>query len=134
MKAFYRLLIMSLVISGFTTGSHAATLDVSDNHGGSVRDYDAKWRALGQEGTHVRIVGSCQSACTVLLAHIPRENICVTPNASLGFHLAKLQWATDTLWSAYPSDIQGWITARGGLQKDFIWLKSPELYKFLAKC
>ena len=134
MKAFYRLLIMSLVISGFTIGIHAATLDVSDNHGGSVRDYDAKWRALGQEGTHVRIVGPCQSACTVLLAHIPRENICVTPHASLGFHLAKLQWATDTLWSAYPSDIQGWITARGGLQKDFIWLKSPELHKFLAKC
>jgi hypothetical protein len=54
----------------------------------------------------VRIVGPCQSACTVLLGHIPRSRICVTGAPSLGFHLAHLPAATLTLWAAYQGDIR----------------------------
>jgi hypothetical protein len=112
----------------------AETIDVSDNHGGNVRQYDARWAEYGRQGVRVRIVGPCQSACTVLLAHIPRGNICVTGNASLGFHLAKSAYGTATLWNAYPADIQAWINARGGLKGDFVWLRSPELHKYFGKC
>ena len=42
----------------------ARTIDVSDNHGGSVVKYDARWTELADEGVSVRIVGPCQSACT----------------------------------------------------------------------
>jgi len=112
----------------------AETIDVYDNHGGSVAQYDARWAAFGSQGVSVRIVGPCQSACTVLLGHIPRSRICVTPAASFGFHLAHLPAATATLWSAYPADIKTWVNQHGGLQRDFIWMRAPDIYRFFHKC
>lgn len=69
--------------------ARAETIDVSDNHGGVVPEYDAHWAELAARGVNVRIVGPCQSACTVLLGHIPNDRICVTPQASFGFHTAR---------------------------------------------
>jgi hypothetical protein len=82
----------------------------------------------------VKIVGPCQSACTVLLGHIPRSKICIAPNASFGFHLAKLPSATATLWSAYQADLRAWIDGHGGLKEGFIWLRAPEIFRFFKKC
>ena len=107
----------------------AETIEVSDNHGGSVVAYDSRWAGLAARGVDVKIVGPCQSACTVLLG-----KICVTPSASFGFHLANLPSATATLRSAYQSDITAWIDAHGGLKKDFIWMRAPDIYRFFKKC
>jgi hypothetical protein len=82
----------------------------------------------------VRIVGPCQSACTVLLGHIPRERICVTPQARFGFHLAKFPSSTAILWDAYAPDIRAWITAHGGLKPDFMWMGAPDIYRYFHKC
>ena len=114
--------------------ARAETIDVSDSHGGSVAAYNARWAGLAQRGVSVRIVGPCQSACTVLLGHIPRKRICVMPNASFGFHLAHLPQATATLWRAYSSDIKAWIKAHGGLTHEFIWMRAPDVYRFFRKC
>ncbi len=86
--------------------ARAETIDVSDNHGGSVAQYDARWAGLARRGVSVRIVGPCQSACTVLLGHIPHNKTCVTAEASFGFHLAHSQQATATLWNAYSPGIK----------------------------
>ena len=112
----------------------AETIDVFDNRGGRVAAYDARWSNLARRDVSVRIVGPCQSACTVLLGHIPRSRICVTPEASFGFHLAKLPHATATLWSAYPADIKAWINRHGGLTSDFVWMGAPDVYRFFRKC
>ena len=112
----------------------AATIDVSDDHGGSVAAYAARWAGLAAQGVSVRIVGPCQSACTVLLGHIPRSRICVTPAASFGFHLAQTAKSTATLWNAYDAEIRGWITAHGGLTSQFIWMRAPDTYRFFHKC
>src|ERR1700730_9917052 len=64
----------------------------------------------------VKIFGPCQSACTVLLGTIPPSKICIAPNASFGFHLAKPPSATATLWSAYQADLRAWIDGHGGLK------------------
>lgn len=114
--------------------AYAETIDVFDNHGGSVARYDSRWAELEARGVSVRIVGPCQSACTVLLGHIPRKRICVTPDAAFGFHLAHLPSATRTLWDAYQPDIQEWINAHGGLQRDFIWLRAPDIFQYFEKC
>ena len=65
--------IVALLLA--TGAARAETIDVSDNHGGRVADYDARWSDLAARGVSVRIVGPCQSACTVLLGHIPRSRI-----------------------------------------------------------
>ncbi len=122
------------VFLAVTTSAYAETIDVNDSHGGSVAKYNQRWAGLGAKGVNVRIVGPCQSACTVLLAHIPRKRICVTPEASFGFHLAKRADATATLWAAYGSDIKAWINARGGLTDDFKWMRAPDTYRYFRKC
>jgi hypothetical protein len=112
----------------------AETIEVSDDHGGSVAQYDSEWADNAARGVDVRIVGPCQSACTVLLGHIPRKKICVTPDAAFGFHLAHLPEATATLWRGYQGDIRGWINQHGGLTQDFIWMRAPDIYRYFKKC
>ncbi len=134
----HRILIFVLTIGALMTiagaMAHAETINVSDNHGGSVAAYDARWAGLAARGVNVRIVGPCQSACTVLLGHIPRSRICVTPQASFGFHQAHLPQMTAVLWSSYAGDIRAWINAHGGLQKDFVWMRAPDIYRYFKKC
>ena len=134
MKSSAIILTVLLGLAAAAPPARAETIDVYDNHGGSVAKYDARWAALGQQGASVRIVGPCQSACTVLLGHIPRSRICVTEQASFGFHLANLPQATATLWAAYPADVKAWINARGGLTKDFKWMSAPDVFQFFKKC
>jgi hypothetical protein len=116
------------------SAARAETVNVSDNHGGSVAAYDARWDGLAARGVNVRIVGPCQSACTVLLGHIPRGHICVTPQGSFGFHLAHLPSSQATLWAAYASDIREWIDKHGGLHPEFIWMRAPDTYRYFARC
>jgi hypothetical protein len=124
----------AVTASVFALPARSETVDVSDNHGGSVAQYSGHWAELARQGVSVRIVGPCQSACTVLLGHIPRSRICVTPGASFGFHLAHLAQATATLRSAYSSDITAWINAHGGLTQEFIWMRAPDTYRYFRKC
>jgi hypothetical protein len=112
----------------------AETINVSDNHGGDVGQYNAHWAALAARGVDVRIVGPCQSACTILLAHIPADRICVTANAAFGFHRAEEARFTAMLWAGYSEGIRGWINARGGLTPDFKWMRAPDTYRYFRKC
>jgi hypothetical protein len=131
MRPLFLSMIMMILAAGAV---RAETIDVSDSHGGSVAEYNMRWSGLAARGVNVRIVGPCQSACTVLLGHIPRSRICVTPEASFGFHLARRQDATATLWSAYPGDIRKWIDQHGGLNVGFIWMSAPDTYRYFKKC
>ena len=129
-----RALTSFFLLLALVTGAFAETIDVSDSRGGIVTEYNARWAEYGRQGAHVRIVGPCQSACTVLLAHIPRSNICVMPNASFGFHTAKTATGTSLLRAAYSSDIMAWIDAHGGLTPTFIWMRAPDIFRFFKRC
>lgn len=126
--------VFAMMAAGAALPARAETIDVYDNHGGSVVAYDARWAEHARRGVSVRIIGPCQSACTVLLGHIPRNRICVTPQASFGFHQAKRPHATAILWNAYAADIRAWINAHGGLQKEFIWMRAPDTYRYFKRC
>jgi len=132
MRAWQLFLVAILWFAAST--ARAETVDVSDDHGGILFLYQMQWSKLGAQGVNVRIVGPCVSACTVLLGYIPRKNICVTPKASFGFHLATMDFATQDLLRAYPSDIRSWIDEHGGLTHQVLWLQPPSLYRFFHKC
>ena len=67
----------------------------------------------------------CQSACTIIFGYIPKERICIGKDARFNFHQARYfndditpnipgtQWMIDH----YPTEIQAWIKARGGMYK-----------------
>jgi hypothetical protein len=114
--------------------ARAETVDVGGDHGGLVVLYQQKWEKLAAQKVNVRIVGLCASACTLLTGYFPRKDICVTPDAALGFHAGTFAFVTDALLRIYPADIRKWIDAHGGLTFNLIWLQRPEIYKFFRKC
>ena len=77
-------LMLTTVVAfvSMVTSALAEVIDVTENHGGRVDQYDARWRGVAARDVGVRAIGPCKSACTVLLAHIPRSKMCVMPAAS----------------------------------------------------
>ena len=132
-----QLLMLTAALAAVPTASPAEVIDVIDNHGGAVAQYDQRWHGIAARGVDVRIIGPCKSACTVLLAHIPRGKICVTPDASFGFHQALRPEMTTLLWNGYPADVRAWITKHGALRPHgtgLVWLRAPETYRFWHRC
>jgi hypothetical protein len=129
----WRLLISALLVVA-ASAARAETIEISDDHGGFVTLYQQKWEKLAAQKDNVRITGMCASACTLLTGYFPRKDICVTPNAALGFHAGTFPFVTDILLKVYPDDIKKWIDAHGGLTWQLIWMQRPEIYKFFHKC
>ena len=101
-------------------------------------------RACARRAKTVIIDGLCASACTIVLGAVPRDKICVTSHANLGFHAA---WdfgangravtnpeATQMLYSMYPSPVRRWIAARGGLTPRMIFLRGKQLQALYKPC
>ncbi len=111
--------ILVSLLSSLPMQSHAMT--VTRDMGGSVRDRIVQVKSLSQSGAQVRILGTCISACTLLLG-VP--NACVSPSARLGFHgpgtrqnglplpRAEYERVSLQMASLYPPQIRNWFMAR----------------------
>src|ERR1700722_11569600 len=132
-----------LLVAGAASPSLSAVRITSDP-GGQIGPYMAKLDALRNSGQSVIIDGSCLSACTMVLGVIPRDHLCVTSRARLGFHSAwrpdeagrqvVSQDGTDLLMNAYPQQIRDWIARRGGLSPRLIYLAGGELASMYPAC
>src|SRR4029077_16774618 len=122
----------------------AATLRITDDRGGNIGEYWARFTALRDAKEQVIIDGICSSACTMVLGIVSRDRICVTDNARLGFHAAYRpgflgirivnEPATRTLMSTYHDAIRQWLARNGGLGTETIYLSGPELFALYRKC
>src|SRR5579872_6814772 len=65
-----------------------AVLHITRDHGGYVEEYKTKYARIRDNHERVIIDGICNSACTLVFGIVPLNKICVTPRASVGFHLA----------------------------------------------
>jgi hypothetical protein len=88
---------------------------------------------LSRRDVKVRIVGPCQAGCTHVLAQVPRNRICVTDEATLGFNLAKPA-PGGAVRPMYPYDIRAWMHRRSGRSQDVVWMQPPEIFQFFRKC
>jgi len=80
------LIAIALVLrTPFVAAQPAAvsTMIVSFDMGGSIQSRQTEVRKLRRTGQRVEIIGRCYSACTMYLG---LSNVCVAPNAVLGFH------------------------------------------------
>jgi hypothetical protein len=112
--------------------------------GGEVGQYVKLFAALRESGERIVIDGPCFSACTLVLSTIPRERICVTRRAVLGFHAARLvdqtgqefpaADATRLVASSYPAAVRVWIKQHGGLTSRPIFLRGRELTRLYPHC
>jgi hypothetical protein len=142
MRFLTGLLAAVLLLAG--VGASHAVVRIADDRGGRIGTYVDKYQGLRNSGEAVIIDGLCASACTIVLGAIPRDKICVTSHAMLGFHAA---WdfgangraitnpeATQMLFSMYPTAVRRWISARGGLTPHMIFLRGKELQSMYKPC
>ena len=142
MKLLTGLLAATLLLAG--AGTSHAVIRIANDRGGQIGRYVERYEQLRATGQAVIIDGLCASSCTIVLAAVPHERICVTPNANLGFHAA---WdfgargrvitnpgATRMLYSMYPSQVRHWIANRGGLSPRMIFLRGRKLEAMYRPC
>ena len=121
-----------------------ADVRIQSSEGGEARSYLNYFLKLRESGERVVIDGPCLSACTLVLSVIPRDRICVTSKAVLGFHAPTVldrsgrtfhsQDATRVVTAAYPPPVRAWIRRKGGLNKDFMYLRGRELAALYPRC
>jgi hypothetical protein len=142
MKAVTSLLAAAFLLAD--VGASHAAVRIADDRGGMIGNYLNKFQRLRSSGESVIIDGLCASACTLVLGAVPRDKICVTPRARLGFHAAydfgvngrtiTNPEATEMLYSAYPTSVRRWIDARGGLTPHMIFLWGRQLQAMYQPC
>jgi hypothetical protein len=138
------LLPLALIAQVTMSAPATATVRIAEDRGGNIGEYWSRFTALRDAKEQVVIDGMCSSACTMVLGIVPRERICVTDNATLGFHAAYRpgflgmrivnEPATRTLMSIYPDAIRQWLARNGGLGSETIYLSGPELFALYRKC
>lgn len=124
-----------------------ADLRITRDHGGYMEEYKDKYQRIRKRGERVIIDGICNSACTMVFGIVPLNKVCVTPRASLGFHLAyydksftfgmkvNSSGGTSELMAYYPQTIKNWIDRNGGLTNDMKKIKNgAELWKIVDPC
>ena len=88
--------IAVMIMTVLASQPASAVVRIANDAGGQIGPYLDRLATLRSSGESVVIDGPCLSACTLLLGIIPRERICVTSRASLGFHAAWKPEPTDT--------------------------------------
>src|SRR5262245_6836031 len=136
--------VAGAIVTLLGVGSASAEVRIQRDFGGQIGPYLYKYAMMREAGHKVVIDGPCLSACTLALAVIPRDRICMTPNAVLGFHAAWMPGAdgqpvrssggTRLLMAAYPPRIRYWINPRGGLHSKTIFLRARELSALYPSC
>lgn len=121
-----------------------ATMRISDDAGGRIGTYVDQYSAIRNSGQRVVIDGMCLSACTLVLGIVPRERICVTRRATLGFHAAWMPGpegkpvpsaaGTQALWEMYPHEVRRWLSSKGGLNGKMKFLRGRELLAMYPEC
>jgi hypothetical protein len=124
--------------------SAAATMRIVDDRGGQFGKYVETFAKVRSTGERVIIDGDCLSACTLVLALVPSNQICVTPRARFGFHAASVPSNagdlvtsvrdTQVLWNSYPASVQRWINQHGGLSRRMIYMEGRSLSGIVATC
>ena len=110
-------------------------------------EYKAKYALIRSRGERVIIDGICNSACTLVLGMVPLNRVCVTPRASLGFHMAYYDKSTTfgikvtsyagtaDLMSYYPESVKDWIARNGGLTPEMKKVRNgPAMWAIVDPC
>src|SRR5262245_4047819 len=136
--------VITALVGGLTISPASATIWITGDAGGQIGVYLQRHEAIRHSGERVVIDGSCFSACTMLLGAIPRDRICVTSRAILGFHAAydldqsgrqvTNRGGTWVLMNHYPQRVRNWIARRGGLSRQMMFLNGRELSSMYAPC
>jgi hypothetical protein len=117
----------------------ASIVLISADHGGNIIEYALQAAEYKKDKTNLRVVGLCDSACTMYLT-LPAEQLCVAPTSQFRFHAPLAandrarKSAQDFLMAKYPRWVRDWIKYNGGLTTQLIAMDYGTSSKFLATC
>jgi hypothetical protein len=127
------------------TGAAFADVRIVGDPGGEVASYIRKFNEIRASGERVVIDGPCLSACTLFTGIVPRDHVCVTRRAALGFHAASYyddasrslvptRQGSALVMRLYPAQIRAWISRHGGLRPQMIVMRGRELSALYPVC
>jgi hypothetical protein len=139
-----RRFIFAIVLTAIAAAPALAEVRIMSSAGGPVVGYLEFFSKVRKLGERVVIDGPCLSACTLVLSTIPRNRICVTSRAVLGFHapIVADQYGrkhhsreiTRAINATYPPAVRAWIKHNGGLTQNVILLRGRELAALYPRC
>jgi hypothetical protein len=137
-------ILFGAVLAASSASTASAVVRITSDTGGQIGPYLETLAAIRDSGQRVIIDGPCLSACTMILGVIPRERICVTRRARLGFHAAwhhgengrpaTNRGGTQLLMAVYPKNVKNWLSRRGGLTREMKYLTGRELASMYPTC
>ena len=141
----WQAVLAGALASAVMTSAALADLRIVNDRGGEVSSYVRKFHELRDSGERVVIDGPCLSACTLLTGIVPRDRVCITSRAVLGFHAASYYDDTSRslvptrqgsrlVMRLYPPEIRSWINRHGGLTPQLIILRGRELSALYRTC
>jgi hypothetical protein len=135
---------VAMMLCALVSPPAQAEVRILGSRGGQVGPFLDLFEKVRASGERVVIDGPCLSACTLVLSMVPRERICVTRRAVLGFHAARSMdrrgrmyaepAASALVLQTYPSGVRSWINQRGGLTSHLLLLQGRELAAFYPSC
>ena len=121
-----------------------AEVRITNDEGGSINQYFSRYESIRDSGDTVVIDGVCLSACTLVLGLLPRDRVCATDGAMLGFHAA---WRpngmggkspaadqTQRMMSVYPASVRRWLARNGGLSSEMVFVHGKSLNAMVRRC
>jgi hypothetical protein len=127
------------------TGPQAfADVRIVSSPGGEIEKHLQYFERIKRSDERVIIDGPCLSACTLVLSTLPRNRICMTSRAVLGFHAPFLmddngrtfrtRKLTHAMAASYPAAVRSWLKRKGGLTPQLKYLKGRELTSMYPRC
>ncbi len=137
--------VVGALASALVMTAASAQVRVTNDPGGEIVSYLNKYRKMRASGERLVVDGPCLSACTLFTAVLPRDHVCVTRRALLGFHAASYyddarrslvptRAGTRLVMRMYPPAIRRWIVRHGGLTPRVIALRGRALASLYRTC
>lgn len=105
---------------------------IREDDGGLVESYIHFYDALRDSGVSVVLSGECDSACTLVLA-LPKDQVCITDGAVLGFHLATVGGKPDPRYTDiiqrrfYPPAVLDWLKKQSPLTLEMTYMPADTM-------
>jgi hypothetical protein len=138
-------ILAGAIASAFATCVASADVRIVGDPGGEVSSYVQKFSEIRDSGQRIVIDGPCLSACTLFTGIVPRDRVCITRRAALGFHAASYyndasrslvptRQGSALVMRLYPPAIRAWINRHGGLRPQMIVMRGPQLSALYPIC
>jgi hypothetical protein len=125
-KAFLLALVLGFNVPG--------AIVIHDDPGGAVSTYVDWYRRIMHAHIPVKIEGPCVSACTLVLM-LPKSQVCVGANGSLGFHEATISGVPsmpatrELIEEFYPPIVQAWLRGKKLTVEHIEYMHSDEIVR-----